>query len=135
MRSRERERANFLAYVLCVRCAKLMTMKELSKLTLIAAGVERGRVENQDVAFKIACLQRLRGEKMNRGKFLKEVAFHATLDHPHIVPLLGIVDEKERLGIITEFVPDGTLQENLRKKTNFQFFRENFNLPFRSAMH
>ena len=42
-----------------------------------------------------------------------------SINHPNIVQLLGVVIEKDRLGIVSQYVPRGSLFDLIHKQKDF----------------
>ena len=68
-----------------------------------------------EVACKILARQRPTAEE--RSRFRREVAAIQSLEHPHIVKLLGSGEVDDTLYFVMEYVANGTLDQRLRAQT------------------
>lgn len=98
----------------CGMCPNLVASKEVKNKSTVADGVEKGKWRGNDIAMKTLAYNETEVEDC-RAEFVKEVNCHAKLDHPNIVPLIGVIDEENRLAILTEWAHEGTLEQNLAK--------------------
>lgn len=96
----------------CGMCPNLVASKEVEKKSTIADGVEKGTWRGNEIAMKTLAYNKEQVE-IYRRKFLGEVNCHAKLDHHHIAQLLGVIDEDDRLAILTELGDKGTLKDKL----------------------
>jgi class 3 adenylate cyclase/tRNA A-37 threonylcarbamoyl transferase component Bud32 len=75
--------------------------------------VHRGQWKGVDVAFKRLARQRL-GEK-DRNNLYREMAVLPDLRHPNVVLFIGACIASPNVGIVTEFVADGSLRDLLAR--------------------
>ncbi|KAJ7538881.1 hypothetical protein O6H91_11G067300 [Diphasiastrum complanatum] len=79
------------------------------------ATVYHGVWNGSDVAVKVFTEQDHSGELLN--DFKKEVALMRRLRHPNVLLYMGAITSPERLGIVTEFLPRGSLFRLLHRHT------------------
>ncbi|OWM63963.1 probable serine/threonine-protein kinase SIS8 [Punica granatum] len=77
------------------------------------AVVHRGIWKGSDVAIKVYCSNEY-GEKILRD-YKKEIDIMKRLRHPNVLLFMGAVYSQERLAIVTEFLPRGSLFKALHK--------------------
>jgi serine/threonine protein kinase len=75
--------------------------------------VYKGYLWGQEVAVKKLRLRDKHTDDTTREDFLKEVKIMRNLRHPNIVEFLGATFETDRMCIVTEFLPGGSLEDVL----------------------
>ncbi|KAJ3106305.1 hypothetical protein HDU97_006503 [Phlyctochytrium planicorne] len=87
-----------------------------------------GAVFKAIYANETVVIKRLKRKRLDQGSehanseesaFRKEARILATLNHPRIVRFLGVVVEQERMGIVLEYLPNGSLYEHYTKSHAF----------------
>lgn len=75
------------------------------------------RAEDQQLGRTVAVklLLRDRGEEW-RARFLREARVTASLDHPHVVPVLDLGSDRGRVWIVYEWIAGGDLASRLRRR-------------------
>lgn len=90
----------------CALFRKFLVFKDITLLPDFASGqgIRKGKWEGVDVAYKAIASNS--GEvKQALPLFLKEVRFLTRLNHENVVKILGIVNDIENLGFLTEWAP------------------------------
>lgn len=80
-----------------------------------AVYLAEGREAGRDVALKLLTTE-LTGDERFRQRFMREAEIAASLDHPHIVPILTFGEESGRLYLAMDHVDGSDLHELLRRE-------------------